>query len=355
MNFSTVSVDSLRCIEKLDVELIPGINVIVGRNGSGKTTFLEALGFVSFGRSFSSAPARDIVRDGCSAARVLATLQYDRSENLKVQVLRSLGGTKITLNGKVVRSASELAQRVPIILLNSKVSDILTSGPHSRRTLLDRVMFHVERGYVDLWRDYRSALMQRNSVIRSTKDPSQARFWTERLAESGEQINARRQEIVMVVNESLDNSVLSSELGKLTLVYEPGWRGGSLLDELNYSWNRDLELGYSRVGAHRADVRLLRASKIASQRLSRGQLKAVASEIMLSLSGFIKKKTRISPVIMVDDLQAELDDVTRAFVVDKILGEGGQKFFTAITPLSIPEVFEKADKVFHVEQLTRSV
>jgi len=71
---------------------------------------------------------------------------------------------------------------------------------------------------------------------------------------------------------------------------------------------------------------------------------------VLGLGSFIRRKKSVWPVIMVDDIQAELDDRMRSLIVDKILFAGGQKFFTAISSASIPEMFEKVDEVFHVEQ-----
>lgn len=327
---------------------------MVGRNGAGKTTFLEAMSLVGFGRSFSPAQTRDVVREGSQSAHVNATIEYEEQKSLEIRVEKSVEGTKITINGAVARSASELVQRVPIILLNSKVPDILISTPHSRRVLLDRVLFHVEPSYVQLWRNYRLALGQRNSVIRGAKDRRLVRFWTEQLAQNGEKIDARRREVVDSLNESLNDSILGAEIGVLRLKYLSGWQGVSFEEELERGWTRDLELGYTRVGAHRADIRLILGQRDVTQRLSRGQLKVVSSEIVLGLGNFIKRKKSVWPVIMVDDIQAELDDRMRSLVVDKILFAGGQKFFTAISSSSIPEIFKKADVVFHVEQRNSS-
>ena len=104
------------------------------------------------------------------------------------------------------------------------------------------------------------------------------------------------------------------------------------------------------MGVHRADARLKVDNKEFTRRLSRGQLKVVAAEIMLGLRRFILEKTGLQPVIMVDDIHSELDSSMRGLLVEKILGLEGQKFFTAIDDILHPEIFDRADMVFHVEQ-----
>ena len=101
MHFSDFRVDSLRCIGRLKTVLNPGVNLIVGKNGSGKTTFLEALSFVSVGRSINPLQTRDAIKEGSQAARIGATVNYDNNRTLDVLVVKSKVGTKITINNKL--------------------------------------------------------------------------------------------------------------------------------------------------------------------------------------------------------------------------------------------------------------
>ncbi len=350
MHFSELKVDYLRCIGRLRTVLNPGVNLVVGENGSGKTTFLDALNFAASGRSVNPLNTRDIIKDGNDTARVAVSVNYDNNKIIDVLVVKSKAGTKITINKKLVKSTSALAQQIPLISINSEVSSILTSTPSTRRTLLDRVMFHVKQDYVVSWLEYRRALNQRNGVLRGARDKLQARFWTEKLVDAGLVIDAYRKEVIGKINEGLMDSIIQREFGGISLVYYPGWSGGSLEEELERDWGKDLDLGYTRVGVHRADARLKVDNKDFTRRFSRGQLKVVAAEIMMGLRRFILEKTGLQPVIMVDDIHSELDASMRESLVEKILDLGGQKFFTAIDDNLHPEIFKKADKVFHVER-----
>ena len=350
MHFSYLKVDELRCIGRLRADLNPGVNLVVGKNGSGKTTFLDALNLAASGRTINPLNARDVIRDGSQAARVAVSVDYGGNRTIDVLMVKSKSGTKITIDNKQVKSTSELAQQIPLICVNSEVSSILTSGPSARRTLLDRVMFHVKRDYVASWIEYRRALNQRNGVLKGARDRSQATFWTKRLVGAGSVIDACRKEIISKINESLVDSLIQQEFSGISLEYYPGWSGGSLSDELDRDWGKDLEFGYTRAGIHRADARLKVDNKEFTRRLSRGQLKVVAAEIMLGLRRFILEKTGLQPVIMVDDIHSELDSSMRGLLVDKILRLEGQKFFTASDDILHPEIFDRADMVFHVER-----
>ena len=350
MHFSDLKVDNLRCVGRLRSVLNPGVNLIVGENGSGKTTFLDALNLTASGRTVNPLNTRDVIKDGSQAARVAVSVDYGNNRTIDVLVVKSKAGTKITIDKKLVKSTSLLAQQIPLICINSEVSSILTSAPLARRTLLDRTMFHVKRDYVASWIEYRRALNQRNGVLRGARDRSQARFWTERLVGAGLVIDACRKEVIDKINEYLIDGLIHQEFSGISLEYYSGWSGGSLLEELEKDWDKDLDLGYTRLGIHRADARLKVNNKEFTRRFSRGQLKVVATEIMLGLSRFILEKTGLQPVIMVDDIHSELDASMRGSLVEKILRLGGQKFFTAIDDNLHPEIFKKADIVFHVEQ-----
>ena len=350
MHFSDLEVDELRCIGRLRAVLNPGVNLVVGENGAGKTTFLDALNLAASGRTVNPLNTRDVIRDGSQAARVAVSVNYGDNRTVDVLMVKGKSGTKITVNNKLVKSTSELAQNIPLICVNSEVSNILTSAPPARRALLDRVMFHVKQDYVTSWVEYRRVLNQRNGVLRSARDRSQARFWTDRLVRAGLVIDACRKEIIGKINESLMDSLIQKDFEGVSLSYYPGWSGSSLLEDLERGWDKDLDMGYTRVGVHRADARLRVDNKEFTRRLSRGQLKVVAAEIMLGLGRFILEKTGLQPVIMVDDIHSELDASMRGALVEKILGSGGQKFFTAIDDHLHPEIFEKADMVFHVKR-----
>ncbi len=351
MRFESLSITNLRCLTQLEFSPGAETSLIWGANGSGKTSVLEAFALASWGKSFLSNRALDIVRSGSEGLSVRAVLNGEAGGRFAVAVRKQAGETAISVDGQAIQAASVLAQRVPMLVINSKAADILTENPSNRRALIDRTMFHVEPGYVSAWKSYRTALRQRNELLRRQAPVREAGFWNQQLVSLAEQIDLRRQQVVACVNQALADNPLQERLGPLKLHYAPGWnRTQGLLQELEQSWTRDLRSGYTASGMHRADVALRGDGKTVARRISRGQGKFIVCSILMALAGFIHREVGIRPVILVDDLAAELDDKMRSGVVDMINRSGGQRVFTAIKIAELPEVAESTQSMFHVEQ-----
>lgn len=148
----------------------------------------------------------------------------------------------------------------------------------------------------------------------------------------------------------LAGSVLNRVLGALSIRYSPGWdREVGYAEQLRSNWQRDCHAGYTSVGIHRADLAIRCEGRAVARRISRGQGKLLVATLYAGLAKFIARETGRSPVFLVDDLHAELDDNMCGQAVDIITSCGGQSIFTAIRPSDLPAVIERTAEVFHVE------
>jgi len=350
MRFGRVTARNLRCFEKVDFCPGPRVNVVYGPNGSGKTSLLEAFSLASIGKSFQAVKAQELIRNHSSGLTVLAQAFDQSGIRSDIEVRKSGRETRIALDGIDLRSASELARRVPMLCINSRVPEILAEGPHHRRALIDRALFHVKPGYVDHWKAYRTALKNRNELLpRNAR--READYWHNRLAETAERIDQERRAVLASVNHALTSEAAALLPTELHMDFSSGWdTTRPLLAVLEETWDRDREVGYTVAGPHRCDMVLKKAQRPVARKLSRGQSKVTACVVVAGLLAWMKSELGSPPVLLVDDIAAELDDEARASVVEIFLRFGGQSVFTAIRRTDLPEVTDSSSTLFHVKQ-----
>lgn len=350
MRFDTLSVSNLRCLETAEYAPSPGVNLIWGANGSGKTSLLEAAAVIGLGKSFLTNRSADLVRFGAPGMSVRAATVDSAGSVRVVSVRKERSETRITLDGQPVLASSVLARNLPLMVLNSKAADLLTESPTNRRALIDRTMFHVEQQYGETWKRYRHALRHRNELVRQQRR-AEVSYWDEQLSRLAEQIDQSRRRVVSVVNGRLATDAKLPGISDLAFDYHPGWNAElPLLAQLEGSWERDCQVGYTTLGIHRADLSLKAHGRSIARRLSRGQGKFVVCVVLVALAHFVATALGRAPVMLIDDLAAELDDMIRAQAVDMITSLQTQCLFTAIKPSDLPMVMERAETMFHVEQ-----
>ncbi len=351
MILKKLQINNLRCFEQLNVDIGTKNTVIVGGNGSGKTTILEAFSMVCLGKSFISNRSSDIIRKGTEGSSVRAEGLTEKKDLLTIQMRKRKASTEIFLNGLPIQKASDLARTAPAVVIPSHAATLLTEAPDKRRALVDRTMFHVEPEYIEYWKNYRKALRQRNQIIRGRNLKKIHRAWNDQLIFYGEEIDKRRQELVFRLNNELKSNEVSNFFGELHFKYSPGWerkKGYRLC--LGESWEKDERLGYTTVGIHRADLSLCDKSGPIVRKLSGGQSKFLVYCVLLGLAKYIIEKTDKKPLILVDDITAELDDIFVSSIVEMLLQQEGQVVLTAIRTNELLGFSENAESIMQLQK-----
>lgn len=356
MRFSSLRARGLRCFTSVDYAPVPLVNLIHGPNGSGKTSLLEAMHLVSFGKSFLTPKAGDLLKQGEDVLWIEARVQEITNYGpAGITVRKSRSETDIRFDGQAVTSASALARHMPLLVVNSRAPDLLGENPANRRALVDRSLFHVKPSYVDTWKHYRHALRQRNELLQASgRGNAQADYWESVLATLSVTIDEQRSALIEAINARLvDHGIASFVNQTLRFHYSPGWdRQQGLAAQLLANRERDTSLGYTFAGPHRADLSLQLDGRAAARRLSRGQAKAVVCLVMVAIAQFIRSQSQACPVMLVDDLAAEMDEGMMRLAVDAVLALETQCFFTAIKPADLRSFLPEATSEFHVEHQT---
>lgn len=352
MRITRLTVERLRCLSAVDLRPGPGLNFIIGPNGSGKTSLLEAVHLLAYGRSFRGRVRDGLIRSGQESLEVFAEWDESPMAGQRKVGLRHNGQTWTgRLDGDTVDQLGELCAALAAVTFEPGSHALVSGTSDARRRYLDWGLFHVEPDFLPLWRRYARALKQRNALLKHRRGGDELDLWDAELASAGEPLQARRQRYVERLQPRLAalSEELQPELGACALQLKPGWRREelSLADALLLARDRDLAAGFTSLGPHRADWRIEHAARPRQEALSRGQGKLAALACLLAQADDFALERGHWPVLLLDDLASELDAHHQRRLLERLMASNVQAFITATQqPVSIAdENFE----MFHVE------
>ncbi len=336
-----------RCLENIELELAPDFNLVFGDNASGKTSFLEALAYLGRGKSFRGASTANLVQHGKQEFVLFGRVEND-GRLQRIGVRNGRAGLEIRVDGESGGGAASLAGALPLQVIDPEVHNLVAGGPEQRRRFLDWVGFHVEHEHLHAWRRFRRVLKQRNAALKANSRPAAIKSWNAEFIDLGMALDASRRRSLEVAMDSLQGfgqGLLGTDLG---FDYQQGWKQGVGLDvALGEGLERDLQLGATQHGPHRADLKIRYDERQARKLVSRGQQKLLASAMILAATDTAQTALERPLLLLLDDPAAELD----ADSLDRLMGAiemlGCQVVATSLErdALSVPG--EAA--VFHVE------
>jgi len=340
------------------VELMPqpGVNLLTGDNGAGKTSVLEALHLMAYGRSFRGRVRDGLVRQGQEALEVFVEWDEQRGERpaqrRKAGLRHSGQEWKGRLDGEDVAQLGNLCAALAVVTFEPGSHALVSGGGEPRRRFLDWGLFHVEPDFLPLWRRYSRALKQRNALLKQGGPSRMLDTWDHELAEAGEPLTSRRQHYLERLQERAIAlaAELAPQLGIQGLDLSPGWRRHELplADALLLARDRDRQAGYTSIGPHRADWSVDFSRIPGRDALSRGQAKLTALACLLAQAEDYAEQRGQWPVIALDDLASELDRTHQARVLQRLLSGPAQIFITATeTPAALQDLTTITR--FHVE------
>lgn len=303
--------------------------ILVGDNAQGKTNLLEAVELLATLRSRRASRDRELVSHDSPQAQIAATIERLGVAHELVVDLRSSGRRTLKVNGQPLRRQAEFLGQVNAVLFSSLDLDLVRGGPESRRNWLDGVLIQLEPIYIGLLEHYRKVLKQRNALLKAQRDPAghsltdsstEMAFWNGELATAGSRIMRRRARLVQRLDPLADHwhRAISGGQETLTLSYRPQVPlpdpqataevvQAQFLQEIQAKAAAELALGSSLVGPHRDDVEMSINQTAARAYGSQGQQRTLVLALKLAELELIEQVIGEPPLLLLDDVLAELD------------------------------------------------
>lgn len=352
MRLTELRIENLRSVASAELRPGPGLNLITGANGAGKTTVLEAVFLLSRGRSFRSGRRGVLGRRGGGAPSVFARTASERGSHA-LGVGWEGGRWQGRVDGVSCGSLADLARRIAVTCFQPGSHELISGGSEERRGFIDWAVFHVEPEFLVTWRRTKRALDQRNALLKTQGSSAELEIWEREISAGGEMLDRMRLGYMQRMSPVLADiaAALIPELGAVSVAYEPGWDRELGLDAaLRASRGRDLMRGHSSVGPHRADWSVGFAEAPQREHLSRGQEKLCALACILAQTQLFVADTGEWPILCLDDLGSELDEPHLAATLRWFAASSAQILLTT-TELRGPllDLAPSASR-FHVEQ-----
>lgn len=353
MYFLNLEISSVRNLGKVNIEASPGLNLLVGPNGSGKSSLIESIYLISRGRSFRTRKISQVMQSGKNGMHVAAEFYSNRKScRSMVGMERGADGTTLRLSGKNIKSSSELAREMPVVLITPDGHSLLEGGPMQRRRWVDMGVFHVKPDHLQHCINYTVALRNRNHLLRRpSRDSHQLSAWEKQMSEFAEPITEARDEYIGRIE--IETSILLKQLdfkGEITIAFRRGWPEGSNFTEtLVKNRDRDSQTQYTKDGPHVADWVFSVDGVDANGYLSRGRQKLVFIALAMATAKTLSGNDE-PPVVLVDDLVADLDEYNARMVLEIMSSLGCQAWVTATSfGDDVPGAWLHKMR-FHVEQ-----
>jgi DNA replication and repair protein RecF len=358
-----VELTDFRSYDRVAVDLDPGVSVLVGQNGTGKTNLVEALGYVATLDSHRVATDAPLVRSGAAAAIIRCAIVHDGRELLVELEIVPGKANRARLNRSPVRRSREVLGALRMVLFAPEDLELVRGDPAERRRYLDDLLVARLPRFAGVRADYDRVVKQRNALLRTAylsrkvggsrgQDLSTLEVWDQHLAQHGAELLAGRLELVAALGPHLTKAYDAVAAGRSTAAIAYSSRLGeslvpdrtslqeALLSSLAERRPAEIERGVTLVGPHRDDLSLMLGELPVRGYASHGESWSFALALRLAAYDLLRSDG-IEPVLVLDDVFAELDAGRRDRLA-ALVADATQLLVTCAVPEDVPVALQGA-------------
>ena len=331
MLIKTLELENYRNYKSLSIEFDKGVNILYGDNAQGKTNILEAIYMSATTKSHKLSKDKEIIRFGKQEAHIRTIVEKDDIETRIDMHLRSSKSKGIAIDCIKIKKAAELLGLTKIVFFSPEDLSIIKNGPAERRRFIDIELCQLDSFYLYNLNNYNKIVNQRNNLLKNLfvnpelKDTLS--IWDKQLISYGSKIIERRKQFIDQLNDIIYSihKNLSGDKEELRLIYEPNSDIDIYEEELMNSHDKDIRLKMTTIGPHRDDISFNVKSESTNgieidirKYGSQGQQRTAALSLKLSEIELVKKITKDTPILLLDDVLSELDSNRQNFLLNSI-------------------------------------
>lgn len=341
-----------------DFEFDPGINCITGVNGSGKTNVLEAIYYLSYCKGYFNTQDSQNIFHGREEFSIRGSFEKEGRVDLSCAV-RKGQRKRFKKDDKEYERLADHIGLFPAVIISPYDVDLIREGSEERRKFVDMVISLDDRDYLHTVMDYNRALTQRNNLLKHlwadrSSDRTQLGLWNEQLCHLGGKIHERRKEFFEEFRPIFQEMQSAVSLGRdeADIHYRSQLSEGDMLRQLEAAFEREMARHHTLIGTHKDDMVMSVNGHPVKRFGSQGQQKTFLIALKLAQFHFIKEKSGLRPLLLLDDVFDKIDDERVAFMVDLVSKDTfGQIFITDTSAERLERVLSGLSRGHSIHQL----
>lgn len=360
MKIKSLNIENIRCHKYSNFEFNSNFNIFFGENGIGKTSILEAISYCSIGKSFTNSNDNTILHDLENKFNINLNTINDSNIEYAVKVNYELNKKKTISNTySDTCTTKDLISNFPLVILNPDLKDITFGGPINRRNFIDKIISYCNISYYQTLTDYKKILKQRNHLLSLGQkdryfDYSQLEVWDNKLIEMAAKITLDRllflynfkpiflkyyqevsndKENVNIIykynNEFIQETELIEELLEKNDKKELQNYLNLKINEISEKLRKIERIkGITSFGPHKDDLNFIINNRIVKDSASQGQHKTFLIALKFAELDYVEKYRREKPVVLLDDIFSELDEIRSKKLIEVLSRNKSQVFIT---------------------------
>lgn len=324
MIIKSLELANFRNYEELNISFDKGTNILYGDNAQGKTNILEAIYVSATTKSHKGSKDKEIINFNKEEAHIRTYLEKENVETRVDMHLRKNKSKGIAIDGQKIKKAADLMGLLNVVFFSPEDLRIIKDGPAERRRFADMELCQLDSFYLYNLNHYNKIIGQRNKLLKDMYFQPELKetlnIWDSQLVSFGSKIIERREQFVKQLGDIIFDihKKLSGGKEELVIAYEPDVSIEDFEKQMKYNQDKDIRLKQTTTGPHRDDFSFVVNGVDIRKYGSQGQQRTAALSLKLSEIELVKKISKDTPVLLLDDVLSELDSNRQNYLLNSI-------------------------------------